>query len=341
MWGQGREFKRGRERKRAAPSFAAWQAARALVRLALAAAAVRGAGAQYCPAGAAQAACAAVLVVCANDQALCEDVQSRLRGTGAFAAVSTRDGGYGGTLTLAELAAHDAVLVYGGPFLDAALLGDRLAAYHDGGGGVVVAYPANFNIDSSPNNRLKGAFGAPASGYALLDYAQGTVVPGADSLGDVLDPQSPLMAGVASLSASSAYRSTAPVIPGRGAVVARWRGGGQEPLVVRGARGNRTLVELNFYPPSSSAGARTDLWTGDGAALMRNALKYSRCMQCGPGTFAAAGADGREGGRRRAERGRSRMRAWGSLFPPFFPCVVPQGKAGLWPLVCGTMAHPI
>ena len=72
-------------------------------------------------------------------------------------------------------------------------------------------------------------------------------------------------------------------------MVAQWRGsgGGREPLVVRGVRGNRTLVQLNLFPASASVDPA--FWTGDGAALMRNALKYSRCMLCGAGTIFVAG----------------------------------------------------
>lgn len=75
------------------------------------------------------------------------------------------------------------------------------------------------------------------------------------------------------------------MISGRGIVVARWRGGGQEPL---GMRGGRTLVELNMFPVSSRLSS--DYWTGDAAALLRNALKYSLCMPCTPGTFVCLGA---------------------------------------------------
>ncbi len=266
-----------------------------------------GAQAQYCPGGAA-ATCANVLVACADKPDQCTDVQSSLRGTGAFATVdiflaqSASNGG-AGTPTAAQLGAYDAVLAYSMyAFADAALLGDRLAAYHDGGGGVVIAVFANLDTNGPCcATNLLGAYGAPARGYALVDYAQGSrreVV--GDALGEVLEPQSPLMAGVASLAAPFAIRSTAPVVAGRGVVVARWGGG--EPLVLRGARGNRTLVELNFWPVSSS-GPNPDGylygWNGSGAALLRNALKYSRCMLCGPGTFAAAGAGGRGGLRAR------------------------------------------
>jgi hypothetical protein len=246
-----------------------------------------GAAAQYCSPGMTQAECSFVLVVYAEYAPWVPIVQATLRGTGAFSSVDFFDAN-AATPTASQLAAYHAVFVYSWlGFSDAALLGDRLATYHDQGGGVVVVFAANH----ANGYNLRGAYGTVTNGYALMNYAQGGFIYPSDALGEVKEPQSPLMAGVASLSAGEAYRSTAPVISGRGVVVARWRGGGQEPLVTRGTRGNRTLVELNFYPPSSSA--RSPLWSGDGAALMRNAIKYSRCMLCEPGTFAAAGGEGR------------------------------------------------
>jgi hypothetical protein len=217
-------------------------------------------------------------------------VQSLLRGTAAFSTVdvflaqSAADGG-SGTPTASQLAAYHAVLAYDDNlFADPVLLGDRLAAYHDQGGGVVVSGAALVG----DTRRLQGAYGTPGNGYALLDYAQGAVADTSDSLGDVLEPLSPLMAGVASLSATAAYRSTAPLIAGRAVEVARWRSSAA-PLVLRGMRGNRTLVELNFIPTPWSF-AENGYWVGDGASLMRNALKYSRCLPCGKGTYSGAGA---------------------------------------------------
>ena len=233
-------------------------------------------------------------------------MRGQLLGTGAFATVDLFDATGSSSLpTVAQLAGYHAVLAFSNlKFNNSFILGDRLAAFHDQGGGVVVAAFANTGDGLKPavSFQLNGAYGTVAFGYALLDYALGGYIFPQDSLGDVLEPGSPLMAGVASLSAVQAYRSTAPVVGGRGVVVARWRGGGGEPLVVRGARGSRTLVELNFYPPSDQA--RSGFWTGDGAALLRNALKYSRCTLCAPGTFAAAGKARRRErfGTRRVER---------------------------------------
>ncbi len=247
---------------------------------------------QYCVGGLV-AECSRVLVVCADLASNCGDVQSKLRDTGAFAAVDTwfaqsAGNGGSGTPSLAQLSAYHAVLAYSNiVFDDPTLLGDRLAAFHDQGGGVVVSVFAN---GANIGYRLQGAYGAPANGYALLNHSQGGFYYLADSLGAVLEPSSPLMTGVVSLAAQIAIRSTAPVIGGRGVVVVRWGGAGQEPLVVRGRRGNRTLVEINFWPVSSSV--NSDWWTGDGAVLMRNGLKYSRCILCGVGTYAGQGAGG-------------------------------------------------
>jgi hypothetical protein len=267
------------------------QASIVLCALLLLPAALPIAGAQYCPAGAA-AVCDKVLVVGADEPSSLEDVQTTLLDTAAFAAVDTFDA-LSATPTAAQLSAYDAVLVFSNwSFADPALLSDRLAAYHDQGGGVVVTHGVLGKIEGEGAN-VVGAYGV-SNGYALMDYASGNSTSPPDLLGDVLEPLSPLMTGVASLAAEEAYRSTAPVVAGRGVVVARWAGGGQEPLVVRGTRGNRTLVELNFYPPSSRL--REVYWTGDGGALLRNALKFSRCMPCGKGTYADAGEERGAGG---------------------------------------------
>jgi hypothetical protein len=236
--------------------------------------------AQYCLPGAVQATCEAVLVVHSANFSYAEDVQTKLRGTGAFTTVDTFDATFV-TPTSSQLGAYDAIFLFNNrSFSDDARIGDLLAAFHDQGGGVVVAnLPWN-------SHTLKGAYGTPANGYALFDNTFGDLTSTADSLGDLLEPQSPLLTDVDTLAALVAYRSTAPVI-NSGAVVARWRGGGREPLVVRGVRGNRTLVELNLFPVSSSINLA--LWTGDGTALMRNALKYSRCMPCRAGTYSVAG----------------------------------------------------
>ncbi len=132
---------------------------------------------------------------------------------------------------------------------------------------------------------MKGTYGTLANGYALMNYVPSGIGGGAGSLGNVSEPSSPLMQGVGSFGASAMLRSKNAVAAG--AIVVAWYNTG-EPLVLRGTKGGRTLVELNFSPRSGD-------WTpgGDGAKLVRNALKYSTCKQavveCQPGTYATAG----------------------------------------------------
>jgi hypothetical protein len=80
------------------------------------------------------------------------------------------------------------------------------------------------------------------------------------------------MQGVSSFASavgSPAIRSTN-AVAADAIVVARWNTG--ESFVLRGTRGSRTLVELNFDTDSSK-------WSpgGDGAVLLCNALMYSTC----------------------------------------------------------------
>ncbi len=118
-----------------------------------------------------------------------------------------------------------------------------------------------------------------------MDYAFPFGLANPASMGVVVEPESPLMQGVTSFGATAALRSFGSITAGA-VVVAKWTGG--QTLVVRGTRGSRTLVELNFNPVSTA-------WIagGDGAVLLRNALKYSTCKPaaavCPPGTYATAG----------------------------------------------------
>ena len=211
-----------------------------------------------------------------------QDIQSNLQATGAFAVVDAFNAGSGhagaATPTLATLQGYTAVLTWSDGIY-AAGTGDVLAQYWDGGGAVVVGMWA-----LSSRFPLGGRFGTGANGYMLMDATAGYEQP-ADTLGTVLEPQSPLMTGVASLSANQAIRSTGSVING-GVVVAQWASNGR-PLVVRGTKAGRPIVALNMIPASATVNGV--LWTGDGAALLRNALLYSVCSPCPAGSFAAAG----------------------------------------------------
>jgi hypothetical protein len=207
-----------------------------------------------------------------------EDVQSKLLATGAFAAVDIFDA-ITATPSLSTLRSYSAVLTWCSvPYISASGLGDVLAQYWDGGGAVVVAIVGN-NI----GNKLRGRFGTNTNGYILIDGSADQEYP-SDYLGTVHEPQSPLMTGVANLSADFAVRSMGDVING-GIVVARWASNGR-PLVLRGTKASRPLATLHMMPASSSVSS--NLWRGDGANLMRNALIYSVCGSC---MVVATGAD--------------------------------------------------
>ncbi len=95
------------------------------------------ASAQHCPPGTAITTCEAVLVVCAEHDGQTsrfEDMQSKLIGSGTFATVDIFDANSG-----TQAASRHAVLfaTSNGGFSDPEQLGDRLAVYHDQGGGVV------------------------------------------------------------------------------------------------------------------------------------------------------------------------------------------------------------
>ena len=220
--------------------------------------------------------CERVLIVTGGvPAAFVEDVQAKQVATGRFSRVDAFDASVA-TPTLADLSGYTVVLTftdhyqslgYGDPFG----MGDALAAYFDSGGRVVVAVFANAAIP------ILGRF---AADYLLIQPLWYSAP--ASALGTIEEPGSPLLADVTALTADDAYSSIGSVIHG-GVVVARWSDG--LPLIVRGtltdgAGATRNRADLNLYPPSSgvvdpfSHSVRTDLWTGDGTEIIRNALLY-------------------------------------------------------------------
>ncbi len=204
-----------------------------------------------------------VLILGAANNDWNAEVKAKLDGTAAFTAVDLYPVA-SQTPTLADLQGYYAVLVYADfGFADGTALGNVLASYWDGGGKVVIFYFAN------AYGYLGGAFADLGQGYMVLD-------PNGSGSSDTCsgqitfdEPASPLVKDVVSLTAGSAYRNNGAPVNG-GIVVARWSDG--TPLVVRGTKNGRDLVELNFYPPSVDS--RGDFWPGSGTELMRNALLF-------------------------------------------------------------------
>jgi len=206
----------------------------------------------------------AVLVLHADAFAGVTDVQTKLLGTGVFAKVDLFNAETGSP-TLAQLQAYDAVLVYANDeFQDTTTVGNNLADYFDGGGHVVIAV---FSLMSYAALQGRWASG----GYELIQ-PQPQENSGVSSPLIINEPSSPLVIGVTSLTATSAYRNMAGAIINGGTVVARW--GDSTPLIVRGVKGMGKLVALNMFPPSNQVLSCGQCWVGSGAEILRNALMY-------------------------------------------------------------------
>jgi hypothetical protein len=130
-----------------------------------------------------------------------------------------------GTPTAADLATRD--LVVSGAdcsmYDDAALWGDRLAGYVDGGGAVLQAAYDNRNV---PNAHPTGRF--ESGGYPPLLLGPNDNDP--VTLGPVLVPNSPLMQGIGAF--SSTGNTTTPLAPGA-TLLARWSDG-RNAIAIKG-----------------------------------------------------------------------------------------------------------
>lgn len=195
------------------------------------------------------------------------DPQAQIFGTGMFDAVdiinvTTQ------TPTLAQLQQYDAIITWSNVnYSDSIAMGDVLADYVDAGGGVVVAVFANSTTTAA--RYLRGRW--QTGGYEIVPAAGGTTSSTA-SLGNILVPGHPIMAGVDSFSASTASRPTSTALTAGSTLIAQWSDG--RTLVATGANPHR--ADLGFYPPSSNVSA--PWWNpadSDGAALMANALMYT------------------------------------------------------------------
>lgn len=184
------------------------------------------------------------------------DVEAKLADTDIT--VTGFDAEYAAPPTAAQLASYDAVLVYTDHDLaDAELTGDLLADYIDGGGGVVQAVFANGYV--SVEGRWAREEYEALSGADELSWLRLSLVP--------LDSASPLLQDVVTFDGGESSWYIPDAAPTTGAtVVAEWNNG--VPLVAWKGR----VVDLNFFPPS--ADAQSDLWVGDGAALLRNAVRF-------------------------------------------------------------------
>jgi hypothetical protein len=203
------------------------------------------------------------------------DSRAKLVGTGLFSEVAVI---YAQTVTptLAELQVYDAVITWSNvAYADPIALGDVLADYVDGGGGVVVAIFATTN--SSTTLRLRGRW--ETGDYQIMIPGANTTTGGSHSLGAILVPNHPIMQDVNSFhGGSTSWRPAANTLAAHGQAIAQWTDG--RNLVATSTQfPNR--ADLGMYPPSDQVVSTWWVSSTDGARLMANALLYT--MNSSPG----------------------------------------------------------
>lgn len=201
-----------------------------------------------------------VALVSAENVGWPDDVRAKLEATGFFSTVDMIEAG-AATPTLAKLQLYASVLVWSNAgFQDAELLGDRLADYVDGGGGVVLATFANACV------ALNGRYVADDYGSIATGVCNGGAVSFVPDLS-----QHPLLVGVSSFDAGF-QRSAGPLLSG--ALQVAGYSNGLPAVAVRDVSSGRT-VDLNFYPISTDQVATGWDATTDGARLIANALLHA------------------------------------------------------------------
>ncbi len=198
--------------------------------------------------------CDPKVIVLAWDSSLAQ-VKSALDATGLFGQIDVFNAQMT-TPTLAELSGHDVALVYAFvAWSNAAAIGDVLADFYDAGGRVVVANGAN----CADQYRIRGRF--EAEGYHVVE--EGGVNPNADTLGTILEPESPLLVGVTAIDA--VVHCVVTPTPGSTAVATYTMSGA--PVAVRGKVKGKNRVDVNLLPSSEYPEA-------DAVRLLANALLY-------------------------------------------------------------------
>ncbi len=201
-----------------------------------------------------------------------EDVRQKIADAGTFIQVDAFLVSSGDPIpTLAQLQEYAAVMFYSDAgYNDPVAVGDVLADYVDGGGGLVLA-TFSFGGAAIQGRIVTGGY-LP---FSIGSYSSGTrltLVPD--------QPGHPILAGVTSFDGgSSSYHDIVTLDPAS-EQVAHWSNG--QPLVGTKSTAPGRVVGLGFYPPSGDA--RSDFWepSTQGGLLMANALNWS--AQSGPNT---------------------------------------------------------
>jgi MYXO-CTERM domain-containing protein len=193
------------------------------------------------------------------------EVRDKLVGTGRFPVVDLFD-----AVTVAPsaatLAQYQAILVYSNSgFTETTLLGNRLADYVDGGGGVVEMMFANVGGIAPLNGRFNSANYDPVSGATFTSGVPQTLQP--------LDASHPVLAGVNDLfNGTMSYNIASASLSATADLIAQWDDGA--PAVAVDTTHTGYVVGLNMFPSSDDLLVGGWDATTDGAVLMANALEW-------------------------------------------------------------------
>ena len=194
------------------------------------------------------------------------DVRDRIHCVGAFSTVDVLDASVT-TPSLSDLSAYDAVFVYSEvAFADPVSLGDVLADYVDGGGGVTVA--------TGTCNSLTALAGRFVSGGYMPFTADTLAMPGGNLGWAAVDDTHEILRGFNYWDGGESIHCQTISGDNNAEVVANWENG--EPLIfaLENSDGNR-VAGLNFFPPSSAVGANFWNIQTDGDQLMASSLLWA------------------------------------------------------------------
>jgi hypothetical protein len=203
-----------------------------------------------------------------NAAARYADIRNKLLATGQFPEVVSYPV-TGVTPTLEYLQQFSSVLLWSnGSFLSGEELGNVLADYVDGGGGVVVAVHAN--ISSTVNRFLAGRWD---DSYRIITQACGNASAGSHYLGTILVPGHPILENVNTFAGVSGLgRPSCTTLTSHGQKVALWEDD-KTLVAVSTTRPNR--VDLGSHPASTDSSASNGwIASTDGAILFANALRF-------------------------------------------------------------------
>lgn len=195
------------------------------------------------------------------------DVVNKLQAFPSFTKVDTFDA-YSKTPTWDDIKDYRYILTwtmawYGYGYKDTTGVGNLLADFVDAGGSLVTAEGCSDGSSYSPGGRFA------KEGYAAIPIGSGYHSYSSHSLGDVPDPNDPVMKGVSSLS-DYYWTPNQKNPPAGGSVIAYWNDG--HLLAARNTVSGTDTIGLGFYPVSTNYHyAGWDYYT-NGAQLMANAL---------------------------------------------------------------------